>query len=106
MTDRTYAEVAAEAAYLRERIDTLTAQRNALPRSDKAGAHELMTQILRFQSEYRRLKPTLARLQEREAARESHSMWVRAVIALYGDDAATRCFEWMKAERRREKEAA
>ena len=93
-------EVLAEVGYLQDRIRTLTQERNALPRNDKAGAHKMLVEINSLQAEVKRLKPALYRAEMHEQQRERHGMWVRAVSSLFGEDAPRKCFDWMKQQRK------
>ncbi len=106
MSEPTANEVLADMAYLKDQIDTLTKQRDMLPRNDKHGAHRLLQEITSLQAEHKRLRPVLVHARTLEEKRELHGLWVSAVATLYGKKAPAACFEWMKQERQRRKELA
>ena len=97
-------ELEAELGYLNDRIEALARERNALPRSDKRRAGELLILINQHQAEVRKLRPQLLHLRHEADRKSRHTLWFRAVSELFGEDAPGKCIQWMKEERRRLKE--
>lgn len=106
MTEPTLNELLAEQAYLRDSMLTMIEQRNALPRSDRKMAHDLLGEINHLQAEERKLRPAIARAREREERQEQHSLWCTYIVTKYGLEALHECFEWMKQERKRRRPVA
>jgi septal ring factor EnvC (AmiA/AmiB activator) len=100
----TIGELEAELGYLNDRIDTLTQERNSLPRSDKRRAGELLILISQHQAEVRKIRPQLVHLRHEADRKSRHKLWFRAVSEIFGDDAPARCMQWMREERKRLKE--
>lgn len=80
-------------------------ERNALPRSDKRRAGELLILINQHQAEARKIRPQLVHLRHEAERKSRHTLWFRAVSELFGKDAPERCIQWMREERRRLKES-
>lgn len=97
-------ELEAALGYLNDRINTLTQERNALPRSDKRRAGELLILINQYQAEVRKIRPQLVHLRHEAERKSRHTLWFRAVSELFGEDAPEKCIQWMREERRRLKE--
>jgi len=88
-------------AGLKHAIQTLTDERNSLPRNDKENAHRLLTQINQLMAEEKRLRPRVAAAREAEQKHENHSLWCACILELYGQEDLSLCFEWMKQERKK-----
>jgi hypothetical protein len=95
------AELVSMQAGLKQSIQTLTNERNSLPRNDKENAHRLLTQINQLMAEEKRLRPRVAAAREADQKHENHSLWCACVLELYGQEDLSLCFEWMKQERKK-----
>jgi hypothetical protein len=100
MTNPTSEELVLQFNMLKEKKIELTAERNGLPRNDKQNAHRLYGEICSIDAEMKRLKPAIRVIRAEESARESHAMWVMAVRELFGMEALTKCYEFMRNERK------
>jgi hypothetical protein len=96
----TLQELLATQGYLKDRVRTLTQERNCLPRNDRETAHRLLTEINKLTREERDLRPSIARAREAEEKQEQHNLWCACIIELYGPQELPRCFDWMKQERK------
>lgn len=85
----------------RRQIAILGIERDNLPRHDKQGAHEKMAEIHRITSKVKSLRPIIQNYRADADRQLNHSLWTLAVRELFGDDAPRRCYDWMKAERKR-----
>lgn len=87
--------------HLKQTIQTLTEERNSLPRNDKENAHRLLTQINQLMAEEKRMRPRVAAAREAEQKHENHNLWCACILELYGQEDLSLCFEWMKQERKK-----
>lgn len=106
MTEPTLNELLAEQGYLKSQIQILTEARNALPRSDKAQAHELLGQISSLQAQEKSLRVPIARAREKEERQEQHSLWCACIVDKYGSEALKECLAWMREERKNRRKRA
>jgi hypothetical protein len=74
------AELVSMQAGLKQSIQTLTNERNSLPRNDKENAHRLLTQINQLMAEEKRLRPRVAAAREADQKHENHSLWCACVL--------------------------
>jgi hypothetical protein len=82
-----------------------TAERSNLPRCDKHGAQRLLVEINAATAKLKRLRPMIASIRADFERQDTHSLWVLAVRELFGPDAPRACFDYMKAERKRRRQA-
>lgn len=95
-----------ESDWCRERIKSLNQKIGEIPRADKHSAHLIRHEIMRTQSDLKRLKQSIATYRSKVDARESKFLWSNAVREVCGDDALKEVYKWMKAEKRRRNQAS